>query len=123
MRTTHLPLLAASILAACAAPAPLTATARRYIGTATPSTPGPLCPSSTAEAQVRNGEFIFAPNEGTWVLQGILTPDGSVAADRTIPGVDKRPWQTTFDGRWTPATVIGTYKTPRCSFAVSLTAR
>ncbi len=92
----------------------------RYVGTATPSRPGPLCPTTKAEAQVRDGVMLLAPDDGTWTLQGSLAADGTVAADKTIQAASKQPWTTMFQGRWTPTDITGTYTTPRCTFSIAL---
>lgn len=113
--------ISVTFLAACTSPA--VGPAHRYIGSATPSTPSPLCPASKVEAQIRDGQIILAPNEGTWVLDGLVSSDGTVAADKTIQGINKQAWITSFQGRWTPTSVIGTYTTPRCTFAIALNAR
>jgi hypothetical protein len=112
------PVLALAAIVACAGPT--TSPARRYIGTATPSTVGPLCPPSKAEAQVREGTIILAPDEGTWVLLGLVSPGGDVSAEKTEQSANKQPWTTTFDGHWTPTTIKGTYTTPRCTFVIDL---
>jgi hypothetical protein len=114
-------LMLATLATACVGPP--TGPAPRYIGTATPTTPGPLCPASTASAQVREGQIVFAPDEGTWLLDGLVNKDGTTTADKTRPGVNKQPWETTFIGKWTPFAMNGTYKTPRCTYTVALTAR
>jgi hypothetical protein len=112
--------VALSVIAITACTNSKSAPARRYIGTATPSTPGPLCSASRAEAQIRDGKIILAPDEGTWILYGLVSEDGTVSADKTQQAASKQPWETTFDGHWTSAAVTGTYTTPRCSFAIVL---
>jgi hypothetical protein len=112
------PALALAAVTACAGPT--TSPSRRYIGTATPSKIAPLCSPSKAEAQVRQDTIILAPDEGTWILQGLLSPDGRVSADKTEQAANKQPWSTSFVGHWTPTTINGTYTTPRCTFSIEL---
>ena len=104
-------------LAACATPA---GPSGRWIGQVTPKTTGPLCIASRGVLQMRDQLVSFEPNEGTWVLQGEAKPDGTLYADRTTIGADKKPFETTLEGRWTPTTVTATYTTPRCTFTVAL---
>jgi hypothetical protein len=66
---------------------------------------------------------IFVPDEGTWVLQGAINPDGSVTADRSQVGVDKQVNDTVFEGRRAGDTVSGTYTTSKCRFRVALSRR
>ncbi len=113
-------LIALLALSACTG---ATLAARRWIGEITPTTPGPACAKSTAVAQITDGRLIFTPDEGTWVLRGIAKPDGTLTAELTRPGADKQPFQTRLEATWTPETVTGTYKTPRCTFDVKLTRR
>jgi hypothetical protein len=113
--------ISVACIAACAAPG--AGPAHRYIGTTNPSTPGPLCPASKAEAQIRDGQIILAPDEGTWVLDGLVSSDGTVSADKTIQGTNKQAWITAFQGHWTPTSITGTYTTPRCTFSIFLNAR
>lgn len=116
--TTRLPtLLVIATLAACAAPSPLTG---RWIGQLTPTTPGPTCIASRGLLQLTSGNVTFAPNEGTQILRGEAKPDGSLYADLTLTGANKQPYELTFEARWTPTTITGTYTTPRCSFSVTL---
>ena len=105
-------------LTTCGTPA--TTPTGRYIGSATPRTPGPLCESSKATAQIRNSVVIFTPDDGTWILEGLANPDGTLTADHSRIGVNKQPYDTTFEAHWTPTTITGTYKTPRCTFTVDL---
>lgn len=93
----------------------------RYIGAVTPTTPGPLCPATRGVAKVKDSIITFTPDEGTWVLQGSLEPDGTLSADRSQIGVNKQPWETTLEARWTLTSITGTYKTPRCNYTVTLT--
>ena len=93
---------------------------RRWIGPVTPTTPGKTCTPSTGVAQVTDGKVTFAPDQGTWVLLGTLSADGTILAEHTRPGADKQPYSTTLDAKWTPGLITGTYTTPRCTFTVSL---
>ncbi len=94
-----------------------------YAGPVTPDQPGPDCAPSRGTLQIRREVAIFVPDEGTWVLQGPLGPDGVVSADRSQVGVNKQIYDTTFQGRRTGDTVAGDYTTPKCHFKVVLTRR
>lgn len=92
----------------------------RFTGTVTPTSSGPLCPSSKASLQIREQTIIFAPDEGTWVLTGTLSPDNSLIADKSRIGSNNQIYDTTFEGRLVQDKITGTYKTPRCTFIVAL---
>lgn len=95
----------------------------RWIGLLTAAPPNPDCPATTGVAQIKDGHLVFTPDEGTWVLTGIATQDGTVAAERVRPGANKQPYVTSLSGTWTPTTLTGTYTTPRCTFTVQLVHR
>ncbi len=105
------------LLAACADP---TTPDGLYAGTATPAAPSGLCRPGRASLRLHDGQALFVPEEATWSLPGAAKPDGTVTAERTGNGADKKPWPTRFAGTWTPGAVTGTYTTPRCTFAVQL---
>lgn len=111
------PLPVLLLLAACAAPATPDG---RYAGAATPAAPSDLCKPGHASLRLHDGQALFVPDETTWSLPGVAKPDGSVEAERTGSGADKKPWPTRFAGAWTLGTVTGTYTTPRCTFTVQL---
>ena len=112
-----LPLLPLLAVAACAAP---TTPTGRYAGALTPAAPSDQCRPGRASVQMHDGQALFVPEEATWSLPGTVKPDGTVTAERTAPGADKKPWPTRFAGTWTLGQVTGTYTTPRCTFAVQL---
>ena len=95
----------------------------RFTGTVTPANAGPLCPSSHAYLQIHDGHVIFAPDEGTWVLEGSAGPAGDVTADKSRVAQNNQIYDTTFTGRLSMDSITGTYTTPRCSFTVTLTRR
>lgn len=103
--------------AACAAP---TTPNGRYVGTATPAAPSEACRASHASLRLHDGQALFVPEETTWTLTGTVQPGGTVQAERTALGADKKPYATRFAGTWTLGAVTGTYTTPRCTFAVRL---
>lgn len=105
------------LLAACAAP---TTPDGRYVGTVTPSPPSELCKTSRAILRLHDGQALFIPEEATWSLQGTVSPAGTLQAERTGQGVNKKPYLTRFTGTWTPRSVAGTYTTPRCTYDVQL---
>ncbi len=105
-------------LSACAS-SPPTPTGR-YLGVVTPTNPGPICTPSKAVAQIRDGIVIFAPDEGTWILDGVANADGTLTADHARQAPSHQLYATTLEARWTTETVSGTYKTPRCTYTVAL---
>ncbi len=105
------------LLTACATP---TTPDGRYVGAATPSAPSELCKTSRAVLRLHDGQALFIPDEATWSLQGTVSPAGTLQAERTGQGADKKPYPTRFAGTWTPQSVTGTYTTPRCTYAVRL---
>ena len=107
-------------LAACSIPS---APATRFSGTVVPTAPGPLCPASHASLQIRDKVILFAPDEGTWILAGTLSPENNLIADKSRVGPNNQAYETTFEGRLEQANITGTYKTPRCTFNVTLTRR
>ena len=122
--TRHGAWIALTLLTACStAPATPPQLTGRWIGPVIPTTTGRLCTPSQGVAQIKNGAVIFAPDEGTWILNGTATPDGILSADKIGQGVNKQPFPTTLEARWTDTTISGTYKTPRCTFDVRLTRR
>ena len=105
-------------IAACAARSPDDG---RWIGPVTPTTPGPTCIPTRAQLDIKGQTITFAPNEGTWILQGDISPTGRIEASKSTIGADKRPFKTTLAAQRTAARIEGTYTTPRCTFQVQLT--
>ncbi len=92
-----------------------------WVGSVTPSTPGPTCEKSRAILDVANdGKVSFAPNEGTWILTGTITKDGVIVATRSQPGADKKLFVTRLDATAISTAINGTYATPRCNYSVTL---
>ena len=106
-------------MAACGTASP-TPTGR-YIGPVTPTTTSEFCQPSKGVLQIRAQIVIFTPDEGTWILDGIANPDGTLTADHSRVTPSKQIYDTTLEARWTPQTITGTYKTPRCTYTVTLT--
>jgi hypothetical protein len=93
----------------------------RYVGTATPEAAcGAASPATLTTAK---GRFTLAPDDGTLLLSGDVGADGALLATLTTPGADRKPFVMRFNGRMNAQTVQGRYVTPRCAFAVSLTAK
>lgn len=114
MRWTALPILLA--FAACA-----TGPGGRWVGPVTPETPSDVCQTTRGVLTARDGKALFAPNEGTVVLEGTLAPDGAVRAERNAPGADKKPFPQVLEARLRDDRVTGTLSTPRCRHRVELT--
>jgi len=118
----RLPLILAATLAVAACGIP-SRRADRWTGPLTPTTPGPNCTPTRGMLQVTNGAVLFAPDEGTWLLNGTATPDGRIHADRSQPGTNAQAYETYLDGKWSADAVTGTYTTPRCTYTVQLSRR
>ncbi len=93
----------------------------RYVGTATPIAPSDLCKTSRSILQLHDGQALFTPDEATWSLPGTVSAAGTLQAERTGQGANKKPYPTRFTGTWTTQAVAGTYTTPRCTYSVQLT--
>ena len=107
-----------ALVPACAAPTGKPT--GRWVGSLTPTTPGPACSPTRGVLTVRDGNLTFIPDEGTWVLSGTAAADGAVVAERSRLGANKQPYVTRLSGNWTETTVTGTYTTPVCTAAVNL---
>lgn len=111
-------LILALTLAACT-PAPTPDA--RYAGMATPTQPSDLCKPARAILRIRDGHAILIPDETTWSLSGTATPAGVLTAERDGIGPNRQPFPTRFTGTWSATEASGTYTTPRCTFAITLT--
>jgi hypothetical protein len=114
-------LLAALALASCSAASPKPS--GRWVGPVTPTTTGKTCVATRGMMQITAPSVIFAPDDGTWILNGSIEPDGAILADRTQIGANKEPYETSLTAHWTPEAVTGEYTTPRCKYAVRLTRK
>lgn len=88
----------------------------RYLGMMVPDTVSPLCKTARAFLQIRNGTMLFIPNEGTWKVEGEAQPNGVLEGGRSESGVDKKTYDTRFNGHWSQDRAEGVYLTPRCRF-------
>lgn len=78
------------------------------------------CPNTHATLIIQDDEVAFAPDDGTWVLQGYVR-DGSIEANRSRPSFDHKMFTTKLKATQTDAKIVGTYTTPACTYAVDLT--
>ncbi len=81
---------------------------------------GTCDPASTAVLTLLHQSVVFAPNSGTLILRGSLSPDGHLAAELTLPGIDHKPYRLVLDAAREGDAVRGSYTTPRCRYDVSL---
>lgn len=105
-------------LAGCGAP-----TDGRYVGRLVGDPPAP-CPDSQAVLLLRGEQARLIPNDGVTVLDGKLSPDGTIAAAAQTEGgrgggsgrsdAPRAPFRMVFQGRLDGTKVTGTYGTPRC---------
>ena len=105
-----------ALVAGMATCAPFVTPSLRYTGNLVPETRSTDCQPGRAVLQIRNGSMLFVPDEGIWVLEGGAGADGGLLAVRSTIGVDKKPYDTRFEGNWTRARATGVYRTPRCAF-------
>jgi len=63
----------------------------------------------------------FVANDGAVILPARVDPDGRLSGQLVIAGGDKKPFPLRLEGLVTADTASGTYATPRCRFALSLT--
>jgi hypothetical protein len=103
-------------LAACAGDAPIT-----YTGTLIPSA-GTCDLTNRATLQRHGANLQFTPQDGVLVLDGTVSPTGTISASETTSSMDRKPYHLTFTGQVHGTSVTGTYVTPRCRYAVALTA-
>ena len=107
------------LLAACAGP--VASADGRWFGTMTPVQASSGCVAGRASLVSSRGAVLFTPDEGTRTLEGTVSPEGAVTAERTTPGANKQPYTTTLTAQLAPGAITGTYATPRCRYAVALT--
>ena len=80
------------------------------------------CDPATRATLTRRGNAItVSPADGTLTLAGTITGT-SLAAGATLIGADKKPYPVTFNGQLAGARIEGTLATPRCRYALTLTA-
>lgn len=78
------------------------------------------CPKTHATLIIQDGEVAFAPDDGTWVLQGHVR-DGNIEASHSRPSFDHKMFTTELKATQTDAKIVGTYTTSACTYAVDLT--
>ncbi len=93
----------------------------RFHGQLTPTAPSARCQPTQAVLLLRDGKFTFAPDEGTWVLEGLATSQ-NLEAKRSRPTPDHKSYDTELKATWTEAEIHGAYTTPFCTYRVDLTA-
>ncbi|MEJ0047571.1 MAG: hypothetical protein WDN04_16685 [Rhodospirillales bacterium] len=106
----------AAVAVGCAASRP-----DHFTGTLQPQ--GGACdPPSRAWLTLTDTHVHFTPREGVITLDGSLAADGTMQADAIANGMDHTPYRQSFTGRLIGDQVTGTYITPRCRYAVTLSA-
>jgi hypothetical protein len=90
-----------------------------YAGDLTP-TSGSCEPPGRAML-IRHGRYVqFTPRQGVLILDGQIAPDGQVTASLDTQGADRKPYHLILRAQLAANQVTGTYITPRCRYAVSL---
>src|SRR5271163_2128113 len=113
---TALCLCIAALAAGCAAGPP-----DHFAGLLQPQA-GTCDPPGRAELILNESHVLFTPREGIIALDGTLAADGTIRASTVSNGMDHTPYRQTFNGQLTGDKVTGSYTTPRCRYAVTLTA-
>ncbi len=78
------------------------------------------CPKTHGTLVIQRGEVVFAPDDGTWTLDGKLI-GSTVEASRSRPSFDHKLFATELKATLTDTQATGTYTTPTCTYAVDLT--
>ncbi len=80
------------------------------------------CDPATRATLTRRGSAItVSPADGTLTLDGTITGT-SISAATTLTGADKKPYPITFTGELAGSRIEGTLATPRCRYALTLSA-
>ena len=104
------------VLAACGGNEPVT-----YAGDLTPVSG--VCEPPGRAVLVKRGKYVdFTPSQGVLILHGQIAPDGQVAAGAQTLSADRKPYHLTLAARLDGPNIGGTYVTPRCRYAVKLSA-
>ena len=77
-------------------------------------------PEHASTLTLQDASVVFAPDSGTWTLSGVATAT-TMQATRERPAPEHKTYKTELKAVWTDQTVRGTYMTPLCTYAVSLT--
>ena len=78
------------------------------------------CPRTNGTLVIQQGKVVFAPDDGTWTLDGTLN-GASVEADKSRPSFDHKIFATDLKATVTDTKALGTYSTPTCKYNVDLT--
>ena len=97
-----------------------TAETMNYAGPLRPVA-GTCDPTMQAVLTRRDTTIIFAPASGTLFLRGRLSDEKNLAASLLLTDPNKQPYHLTFQGVLDGNHVSGTYTTPRCRYAATLT--
>lgn len=105
----------ALLLSACASGDTL------FSGTVRPAA-GTCDPPSQATLTIRNGAVLFSPTSGVLTLDGTRAADGAIEATTTRPGPAHTPVTFRLTARQAANRIEGTFTTPRCRYRVELSA-
>jgi hypothetical protein len=110
------PLLAATLMSACANGPPGT-----FTGSLTPLA-GTCDATNRATLTRHHDTVLFTPQDGVLILEGTVAPGGAINASVQTTGMDRKPYRVLFSGTLTNDTITGTYVTTRCRYGVALHA-
>ena len=78
------------------------------------------CPEAHGTLVIQRDAAVFAPDDGTWTLEGKVA--GTVVqASRSQPSFDHKTYSTALKATLTATKATGTYVTLNCTYAVDLT--
>jgi hypothetical protein len=78
------------------------------------------CPKTRGTLIIQRDDVVFAPDDGTWTLDGKVS-GSAVSASNSRPSFDHKTFATELKGTMTDKQVLGTYSTPSCTYTVDLT--
>jgi hypothetical protein len=105
---------AALVLAACGANQAVT-----FAGDLTPV--AGACDAPGRAVMIKRGQYVeFTPRQGVLILNGQIDPGGHVIASAQTPGADRKLYTLKLDAALSGPIIAGTYVTPRCRYAVTL---
>ena len=77
------------------------------------------CPKKHGTLTIQRDDAVFAPEDGTWILEGKAVGN-VVEANQSRPSFDHKTYATQLKATLTDTRATGTYVTPTCNYAVDL---
>lgn len=108
-----------SIAAALSLTACTTYTGTTYTGLLHPES-GICDQAQMASLTFTGSKVLFAPTQGVLILPGTIDPAGHITAGSILPGATHSGYPVHFEGQRKGNEVNGTYRTPRCTYAIRM---